>query len=65
MTYRRDASAIHDKIVARLRRRAEEPIRTLCAWCGVLIHDGVLFQGNESHGICRACDKKLRAESGL
>ena len=58
---------VFDRINARLKQRAEPPrIRTLCAWCGVLIHDGVLFQGkHESHGICPTCDKKLRTEMGL
>ena len=66
MTYRRSADAIHQKIVARLKAQPSAPrIRTLCAWCGVLIHDGILFQGNESHGICPACDAQLRREYGL
>lgn len=57
---------VHQRIVARLQQRSEpQRIRTLCAWCGVLIHDGVLFRGHESHGICKSCDVKLRAEAGL
>lgn len=30
-------------------------LRTLCAWCGVLLYDGALVNGRESHGICSAC----------
>lgn len=67
MTYRRSMDAIHDKIVARERAKANaQRIRTRCAWCQKLIHDGYLFQGkHESHGICPSCDKELRAECGL
>lgn len=34
-------------------------IRTLCSWCGCLIHDGALIDGRVSHGCCDACLAKL------
>lgn len=30
-------------------------VRTRCAWCDVLLHDGALINGKESHGICPQC----------
>lgn len=35
--------------------RNPKRLRTLCAWCRKLIHNGAL---PESHGICPACAKK-------
>jgi len=40
-------------------------VRTVCAWCKALIHDGVLVDGRESSGICPACSVKVRAQYGL
>lgn len=43
-----------------LLRNSEESMKTLCAWCGALIKEGVLSpEGQESHGICRECLAKL------
>lgn len=50
---------VYDRITARLRAQSHAPLRTRCAWCQQLIHDGVLTRdGHESHGICPACSKK-------
>jgi hypothetical protein len=32
-----------------------EKIKTICAWCGELIQDGKLIEGNPSHGVCPDC----------
>jgi hypothetical protein len=37
-------------------------VRTRCAWCKALIHDGVLVDGRESHGACKACCDRIRQE---
>jgi hypothetical protein len=34
------------------------PVKTVCAWCKTIITEGVLVNGNVSHGICVACAKK-------
>lgn len=35
------------------------PLKTICAWCGVLLTDGrVDDDGGVSHGICPGCLKK-------
>lgn len=36
-------------------------MRTICAWCGVLIVDE---PGPVSHGICQKCQDRVLAEAG-
>lgn len=60
-TYRRDAL---DEIAHRLHNAPV--IRTICAWCGVLIHDGALTaDGHESHGACPKCAKQWLEDARL
>ena len=37
-------------------------VRTVCTYCRALIHDGVLVDGRESHGACKACCDRIRQE---
>lgn len=36
----------------------EKQIKTVCAWCGKLIQDGVELDGHLSHGMCPDCFQK-------
>jgi len=41
----------------------DKQIKTVCAWCGRLIHEGrILEDGSLSHGICPDCFKKEMEE---
>jgi len=37
-------------------------VKTICAWCMVLLRDGKLVDGKVSHGICPKCKKEVLKE---
>jgi len=37
-------------------------VKTVCAWCMVLLRDGKLVDGKISHGICLKCKKAVLKE---
>jgi hypothetical protein len=41
--------------------RDGRPVRTICAWCKRVLHDGILVHGNVSHGICSPPCPEARA----
>lgn len=50
----------------RMVERNPPVIRTRCAWCKTLIHDGALTaDGKESHGACEPCGAQMRLDAGL
>ena len=44
-------------------------LKTICAWCDILIKDGelLLFEGKKypSHGICKECRIKVEANTPI
>ena len=54
MNYRRSVDALHDKIVARLKRRAdEEPrqYRRICCFCNKDLGPAIGNYSNDTHGM--------------
>ena len=41
---------------------SSEPLKAVCSWCKQVMREGA---EPVTHGICPACDAKLRAENGL